>query len=733
MTIGPDEFFVKWNVFLPLEKEILLFRTPPYDIMIGNDGNQISHDAWYELNDVDKEDSIYRTVAVNKARKMLGKSSLRELRYEKNTVNVSVGSSAQKYQFTNSDKTAFPDEGSPKIQLLGGKRYTFSFPESHPLRFSTKPDGRDGGPDLKFPFSDGVTVEGNTITIDVHNFTAINESLYYYCDSHPGMGGEIELLAPYTPFAPEKTDRFDGEDYYEAEDEFQVGYPIYDFNLFDPIVTNDLLIDMVSLGSDETTTTIINQLKFIPKQTDGATAFDSVNLAAFKQACKNGTIFVDMEDSIDSYGNRLEEDPYEILADTDQEEDIVSMATCDAHGPGAFPSDLPDDLKPSAALARTEWFRQLCAEKKQLRGIFQPETVKDIALGKPKHAESTDVVPQKFIQQVQYNHAVLELSCKFTPLQGYFNSSSGVTPDKENYVAGSDYHTQNGVFFDDIFTMLNIKDPGYGIKADGTGGQDLSSMQRTRRAKVINDEGIISFYKDAVFSVGDQPRGSIYLGGCLIPTPNGYLPDTYDEDPRFLPFWFGDGVGNPAVNLNLAYRIFNDFTRLEAADDEAIDVTVPLASITIDQVKALGSLVWSEEKTLPEHISVDHFSLRHVNGAFKGPAIVNSNESSELSKLTLQKPTYKEVTISANSHFSLGLGEDITRTYWVLDPKWVLNISQFDQRNNKLAILDEYGFDLNQEQGRGPGAMKNVFLFEGPYVSEGVIVNDNTTLPNQWA
>lgn len=732
MTVGPDEFFVKWNVFLPLEKEILLFRTPPYDIMIGNDGNQISHDAWYALTDSEKEDSIYRTVATNKARKMLGKSSLRQLRYEKNTEVINVTATtggALKFLFSNADKTAFPDGGNPKLQLLAGKRYVFNFPAGHPLRFSTKLDGRSATG--KHPYNDGVTVSGNTITIDVHNFTAINETFYYYCDNHPAMTNEIELLVPYTQFAPEKTDQFEGKNYYAAEDEFQVGYPIYDFHLFDPIVAADLLIDMSSLVDNSTTTAIINQLKFIPKQTDGASAFNSANLAAFKQACKNGTIFVDTEDAIDPYGNRLEENPYEILADTDQEDDIASMAICDAYGPAAFPADLPDDLKPSAALARTEWFRQLCAETKQLRGIFQPETVKDIALGKPKHAESTDVVPQKFIQQVQYNHAVVEFSCKFKPLQGYFNSSSGVTPDKGNYVAGSDYNTQNGVFFDDIFTILNIKDPGYGIKADGTDGQDLSSMQRTRRAKVINDDGIISFYKDAVFSVGDQPRGSIYLGDCLIPTPNGYLNDTYDDDPRFLPFWFGADASNPAVNLNLAYRIFNDFTRLEAVDDDATDVTVPLTSITIDQVKGL-SLSWSAEKTLPEHISVDHFSLRHVNGAFRGPAIVDSTDDDAVSKLTPKKPTYIEVTISANADFSLGLGEDITRTYWVLAPKWVLNISQFDQRNNKLAILDEYGFDLNQEQGRGPGAMKNVFLFEGPYVKEGVVVDDNTILPNQW-
>ncbi len=69
--------------------------------------------------------------------------------------------------------------------FVQGGTYTFNYPSAHPLRFSTTSDGTHGGGS---EYTSGVSTYGNSITITV---AANAPTLYYYCQYHSGMGGQI--------------------------------------------------------------------------------------------------------------------------------------------------------------------------------------------------------------------------------------------------------------------------------------------------------------------------------------------------------------------------------------------------------------------------------------------------------------------------------------------------------------------------------------------------------------
>ena len=77
----------------------------------------------------------------------------------------------------------------PEITLKVGTTYTFKYPASHPLRFSTVSDGIfNGGAE----YTQGVdTSVANQITIRVTSSTA--QTLYYYCRIHARQGGKITV------------------------------------------------------------------------------------------------------------------------------------------------------------------------------------------------------------------------------------------------------------------------------------------------------------------------------------------------------------------------------------------------------------------------------------------------------------------------------------------------------------------------------------------------------------
>ena len=95
------------------------------------------------------------------------------------TVTV-VSDSGNKYRFDGFGTSAVT------LDLAEGGTYIFNYPSGHPFRFSTTADGTHGGGS---EYTTGVTHNSSTqVTIVV---AASAPTLYYYCSSHSGMGGQV--------------------------------------------------------------------------------------------------------------------------------------------------------------------------------------------------------------------------------------------------------------------------------------------------------------------------------------------------------------------------------------------------------------------------------------------------------------------------------------------------------------------------------------------------------------
>ena len=78
------------------------------------------------------------------------------------------------------------------LNLYKGGTYTFDYSaaSSHPFKFSTTSDGtHNSGSE----YTTGVSVSNNVVTFVVAN--SAPSTLYYYCGSHSGMGGEVSIFA----------------------------------------------------------------------------------------------------------------------------------------------------------------------------------------------------------------------------------------------------------------------------------------------------------------------------------------------------------------------------------------------------------------------------------------------------------------------------------------------------------------------------------------------------------
>jgi len=95
------------------------------------------------------------------------------------TVTV-VDDSGNKFRFDGYGTSAVT------LDLAEGGTYVFNYPSGHPFRFSTTSDGTHGGGS---EYTTGVTHNSSTqVTIVV---AASAPTLYYYCSSHSGMGGQV--------------------------------------------------------------------------------------------------------------------------------------------------------------------------------------------------------------------------------------------------------------------------------------------------------------------------------------------------------------------------------------------------------------------------------------------------------------------------------------------------------------------------------------------------------------
>ena len=104
---------------------------------------------------------------------------------------VVVSDSGNKYRFRNSADSATFAQSAVTLDLQEGGTYTFDWSDStaqgHPIRFSLTSDGTHGGGS---EYTTGVVKDDSayTTTITVASGVA---TLYYYCQNHSGMGGQI--------------------------------------------------------------------------------------------------------------------------------------------------------------------------------------------------------------------------------------------------------------------------------------------------------------------------------------------------------------------------------------------------------------------------------------------------------------------------------------------------------------------------------------------------------------
>ena len=99
--------------------------------------------------------------------------------YDPSTIHITVTDSGGKY---------FIDGVQQKtLELYEGNTYVFTHPSAHPFRFSTDSGNTSA-------YSTGVTVNSATqVTFVVPSGAP---TLYYYCTSHSGMGGQANTPAP---------------------------------------------------------------------------------------------------------------------------------------------------------------------------------------------------------------------------------------------------------------------------------------------------------------------------------------------------------------------------------------------------------------------------------------------------------------------------------------------------------------------------------------------------------
>ena len=95
------------------------------------------------------------------------------------------------------------------LVLIKGDTYVFDYSaaSSHPFKISTTSDGTHGG---GAEYTSGTSTASNALTFVVPNDAPAQ--LYYYCSSHSGMGGSIQVIELKTDIVLEYTNGADNVD-----------------------------------------------------------------------------------------------------------------------------------------------------------------------------------------------------------------------------------------------------------------------------------------------------------------------------------------------------------------------------------------------------------------------------------------------------------------------------------------------------------------------------------------
>ena len=103
------------------------------------------------------------------------------------TINYTVGVQS----VSGANKYFILGQQQPTLELFEGNTYVFTYPSGHPFKFSTTSNGSHGGGS---EYTTGVTHNSSTqVTIVVATGAP---TLYYYCSSHSGMGGQANTPVP---------------------------------------------------------------------------------------------------------------------------------------------------------------------------------------------------------------------------------------------------------------------------------------------------------------------------------------------------------------------------------------------------------------------------------------------------------------------------------------------------------------------------------------------------------
>jgi len=109
------------------------------------------------------------------------------------TVASTVAYTVTSASYAGANRFHIMGAAQPTLELVEGNTYVFTYPSSHPFAFSTTSDGSHGGGS---EYTTGVTRDSsaNTLTIVVATGAP---TLYYYCTSHSGMGGQANTPAAF--------------------------------------------------------------------------------------------------------------------------------------------------------------------------------------------------------------------------------------------------------------------------------------------------------------------------------------------------------------------------------------------------------------------------------------------------------------------------------------------------------------------------------------------------------
>jgi hypothetical protein len=638
----------KLTVQKRLSDDIGKFDYSPYPITIGLDGDEIDEAAFALLTEEQRKQAIYLTMAVNYARKKLNIDDLEDQRKNANTTIYVLGGNPSDSSFTWTkyetnhygdklgDGQVITADATNPLEFTVGKRYVFEVSATEELGFYLDPndkagsefwdsevltdsDGQFDEPEMRENLPAGweqIVFEPNELT----------PNLYIWSQANSNKDVAINIFLPID----------EGDD--------TIKHTPSEFNLLSKEAVGFELDETVDLDALDDTNdptgllryfaTIKNDLPYFPLVTDnGDGSFDmDVDITNFITAVEKGEILLDYEDWIDPIGNNCFAKVMERPAG-----DTLAYIFGSNHLP--FTDGMSAETIAAITKARDDYFLELKKGRLPMSGYFNPVRRKM----NPDDADSLPIIPEQSLASRAPSHSFFELS---------------------NW--GEEYVGVEGVYFDDIFSLLNIKDLGYGISDDGSGGQNLMlANQRSRSCRVVGDNGMMVDVAEYFFHHATQPRGGLYFGEFVVAPPRSYIPIRYKAVPRLDLFCFGDiasnltldsqwsndsswtqlaKLGEIGCNVNLRYRIYHDLLQINP-DFELSDLDSVINLIEIN------SDTFSTSKSFDSATSSHNFGFRMKDGKTVRPLFKKGGSS-------VSVPQYKEAILNY---------QDEVRTYWILD------------------------------------------------------------------